>query len=58
MRKPKQEAEEAMVKTTVRMPESLVERAKITAIKQKITLQDLVTVAVENYLKQQQGGAR
>ena len=47
-----------MVKTTVRMPESLVERAKITAIKQKITLQDLVTVAVENYLKQQQGGAR
>jgi hypothetical protein len=37
---------------TVRLPEGLLERTKIRAIKEKATLQSLVAAALENYLKQ------
>jgi predicted DNA binding CopG/RHH family protein len=40
-----------MFKLTVRLPDSLIERAKIRAIKDKLTVQDLVTEAIEGYLK-------
>jgi len=40
-----------MFKLTVRLPDSLIERAKIRAIKDKLTMQDLVTEAIEAYLK-------
>jgi predicted HicB family RNase H-like nuclease len=42
---------EAMLKLTVRLPESLVERAKIRAIKERSSLQDLTATALEAYLK-------
>jgi hypothetical protein len=35
----------------VRVPESLIERAKIRAVREKSTLQDLVETALEAYLK-------
>jgi hypothetical protein len=47
----KQREEAAMFKLTVRLPDSLIERAKIRAIKDKLTMQDLVTEAIEAYLK-------
>lgn len=40
-----------MLKLTVRLPENLVEKAKIRAVKERTTLQDVVTVALEAYLK-------
>jgi predicted DNA binding CopG/RHH family protein len=40
-----------MLKLTVRLPESLVEKAKIRAVKERTTLQDMVTLALETYLK-------
>jgi hypothetical protein len=40
-----------MSKTTLRLPGSLLERAKIRAIKEKRTLQDITTAALEAYLK-------
>lgn len=40
-----------MLKLTVRLPEKLVEKAKIRAVKERTTLQDMVTVALEAYLK-------
>src|ERR1700730_3348933 len=47
----KQREGAAMFKLTVRLPDSLIERAKIRAIKDKLTMQDLVTEAIEAYLK-------
>lgn len=41
-----------MVKLTVRLPENLVERAKIAAVKQKTTLQEMIRVALEAHLKE------
>jgi plasmid stability protein len=40
-----------MFKLTVRLPDSLVEKAKIRAVKDRRTLQDLVNDALEAYLK-------
>jgi hypothetical protein len=40
-----------MFKLTVRLSEGLVEKAKIRAIKERTTLQDIVTAALEAYLK-------
>jgi predicted DNA binding CopG/RHH family protein len=40
-----------MFKLTVRLPDSLIERAKIRAVKDKLTIQDLVAGALEAYLK-------
>jgi hypothetical protein len=38
-------------KTTLRLPDNLLERAKIRAVKEKRTLQDITTAALEAYLK-------
>ena len=35
----------------MRLPENLLERAKIRAVKEKRTLQDITTAALEAYLK-------
>jgi predicted DNA binding CopG/RHH family protein len=35
----------------VRVPESLIERVKIRAVKEKSTLQELVEIALEAYLR-------
>jgi len=40
-----------MSKTTLRLPENLIERAKIRAIKERRTLQEITTTALEAYLK-------
>lgn len=40
-----------MFKLTVRLPDNLIERAKIRAVKDRLTMQDLVTEALEAYLK-------
>jgi len=40
-----------MTKTTLRLPTSLLERAKIRAIKEKRTLQEITAAALEAYLK-------
>lgn len=50
MKTKKREAE-PMSKTTLRLPEKLIERAKIRAIKEKRTLQDIAMDALESYLK-------
>jgi predicted DNA binding CopG/RHH family protein len=42
---------EPMVKLTVRLSSSLIERTKIRAIKDRLTVQDLVNDALEAYLK-------
>ena len=42
---------EHLVKVTVRVPASLVKRAKIRAVEQDADLQDIVRKAVEQYLK-------
>jgi predicted DNA binding CopG/RHH family protein len=42
---------DAMVKLTVRLRDTLVERAKIRAIKEKVPLQNLMATALEAYLK-------
>jgi len=46
----KREAE-PMFRLTVRVPETLAEKAKIRAIQDKTTLQDLVSEALDAYLK-------
>jgi hypothetical protein len=38
-------------KTTLRLPTSLLERAKIRAIKERRTLQEIVADAITTYLK-------
>ncbi len=40
-----------MSKTTLRLPATLLERAKIRAIKEKRTLQEITAAALEAYLK-------
>lgn len=40
-----------MSKTTLRLPENLIERAKIRAIKERRTFQEITTAALEAYLK-------
>ena len=50
--KKSQREEPPMVKLTVRLPENLVERAKIAAVKQKTTLQEMTRVALEAHLKE------
>jgi predicted DNA binding CopG/RHH family protein len=40
-----------MSKTTLRLPENLIERAKIRAIKERRTFQEIATTALEAYLK-------
>jgi predicted HicB family RNase H-like nuclease len=49
--KKKQEAE-PMFKLTARLPETLVERVKISAIRRKVSLQDAVAQALEEWLKE------
>jgi predicted DNA binding CopG/RHH family protein len=48
-----------MLRVTVRLPDSLVEQAKIRVVKDRRTLQDLVTDALEAQLKtpERWGGA-
>jgi predicted DNA binding CopG/RHH family protein len=48
--------EAAMFKLTVRLPDSLIEKAKIRAVKDKLTMQDLVADALEAYLKSAKRG--
>jgi hypothetical protein len=50
--KKKQEAEATMFKLTARLPESLVERVKISAIRRKVSLQEAVAEALEAWLKE------
>jgi len=45
-----------MFKLTVRLPNSLIEKAKIRAVKDRRTLQDLVSDALEAYLKSPASG--
>jgi hypothetical protein len=40
-----------VTKTSLRVPENLLERAKIRAIKERRTLQDLTIAALEAYLE-------
>ena len=40
-----------MFRLTVRVPETLAERLKIRAVKERRTLQELVTEAIEAFLK-------
>lgn len=40
-----------MVKVTVRLPEALVERVKIRAVKERRSIQELAQLAFETYLK-------
>jgi hypothetical protein len=58
MRSQKQEAE-AMSKVTIRLPQSLVQRAKIRAIKERRALQEITAEALEAYLKrvEREGGS-
>jgi len=48
---PRKAKAEPGTKTTLRLPENLLERAKIRAVKEKRTLQDITTAALEAYLK-------
>jgi hypothetical protein len=50
MKTPRREAE-IMFRLTVRVPETLAERLKIRAVKERRTLQELVTEAIEALLK-------
>jgi predicted DNA binding CopG/RHH family protein len=47
----RKQAPEAMFKLTVRLPESLIENAKIRAVKERTTLQEMVAEALAAYLK-------
>lgn len=40
-----------LFRMTVRVPESLAERVKIRAIKEKLTIQELTARALESYLR-------
>lgn len=56
--KTKSEAK-GMWKLTVRLGDDLAERLKIRAVKDRRTLQAIVTIAIEDYLKgSSKGGAR
>lgn len=62
MKKPIQKEEakamqkEPMVRTSLRLPESLWKRVRIAAIERKMEAQHIVALALEQYLKK--GGAR
>lgn len=51
MKKQTQEDGERIIKTTLRTPRSLWTTARITAIKEGISVQELVTKAIREYLK-------
>jgi hypothetical protein len=53
----KQEAK-ATWNLTVRLRDDLAERLKIRAVKERRTLQAIVIVVIEQYLKTSQGGSR
>lgn len=59
MKQDKQEVV-TMSKVTIRLPDSIIERAKIRAIKERRTLQDITAEALEVYLKrtEREGGSR
>lgn len=44
-----------IVKTTLRIPESLLKRAKIRGIEDSQPLQDVIVAALEQYLKKKGG---
>jgi len=48
-----------MSKVTIRLPQSLVQRAKIRAIKERRALQEITAEALEAYLKrvEREGGS-
>jgi hypothetical protein len=48
---PRKRETEIMFRLTVRVPETLAERLKIRAVKERRTLQELVTEAIEALLK-------
>ena len=51
----KQNDLDPIVKTTLRIPESLLKRAKIRGIEDGQPLQDVIVSALEQYLKQKGG---
>lgn len=50
MKKPHREGK-AMKALTVRVPEKLIDRLKLHAVKEHSTVQDVVAAALERYLK-------
>jgi predicted DNA binding CopG/RHH family protein len=51
----KQTDADPIIKTTLRIPESLLKRAKIRGIQDGQPLQDVIVTALEQYLKQKGG---
>lgn len=51
----KQTDPDPIIKTTLRIPESLLKRAKIRGIEDGQPLQDVIVAALEMYLKQRGG---
>jgi predicted DNA binding CopG/RHH family protein len=51
----KQNNLDPIIKTTLRIPESLLKRAKIRGIEDGQPLQDVIVTALEQYLKQKGG---
>ena len=47
--------EDELIRTTIRLPQSMVSAAKHRAIDEGITLQDLITRAVDQYLAKKGG---
>ena len=47
--------DDELIRTTIRLPQSMVSAAKHRAIDEGITLQDLITRAVEQYLAKKGG---
>ena len=59
MKKPK-EADDSVVKTTIRLPRAIWHAARVRALDEQIDFQDLVVAALEAYLKKprRKGGKR
>ena len=59
MKKPK-EADDSVVKTTIRIPRAIWHAARVRALDEQIDFQDLVVAALEAYLKKprRKGGKR
>jgi hypothetical protein len=51
MKKKTEEVDEKIIKTTLRTPHSLWTVARITALKEGISVQELVTKAIRAYVK-------
>lgn len=51
----KQADADPIIKTTLRIPESLLKKAKIRGIQDGHPLQDVIVAALEQYLKQKGG---